>query len=254
MKALKWSYAILVFAFLYCPIVVLVIFSFNESKYSGIWHGFTFNWYHQLFHDNLLLTVAAHSILLACIASSIANILGMIAAVALFRFRFMGKSYLQGLIFILLLIPDIVLGIALLILFTTLRIQPGFLTLLLAHITFCMPFTLVTIYSRLSDFDKSIFQAAKDLGASDLTVLRKILIPILTPALIAAWLLSFTLSIDDVMVSFFVSGPSYQILPLYIYSMIKTGVTPEMNALCSAMFMFTLPLLIIYGIVNRRRP
>jgi len=238
------GYLSLMYLFLYLPIVVLVIFSFNNSVFSGLWHGFTWRWYHELFNDSSLLTIALHSGIIAVLASTIATIIGTLGATALFKYRFFGKQALFGLLFIMIIIPDLVVGIALLLLFHSLDMPLGFFSLLLAHITFCVPFVFVTVYGRIVSLDKNLFEAAKDLGATDWQVFVKIIFPLLIPAIIAGWMLSFTMSLDDVIISFFVSGPGFQILPLYIFSAVRLGVTPEINALCSLILLVTIFLAI----------
>lgn len=246
-------YLTAIYLFFYIPIAVLIVYSFNNAQYSLLWHGFTASWYQQLLSDTDLQTVAMHSLLIGVLASSIATLLGTIAAVSLYRYQFHGKQLLHGLLFVLIVSPDIVMGISLLILFSTLKITLGFWTLLISHITFCMPFVAVTVYSRITGFDKNIFEAAKDLGAVDLTIFSKIIIPMLWPAILAGWLLSFTLSLDDVIISYFVTGPTYQILPLQIYSMVRLGVNPEINALCSVMFAVTLLLVLFLQFALRKK-
>jgi spermidine/putrescine transport system permease protein len=157
-------------------------------------------------------------------------------------------------IFILILSPDIVMGISLLILFSMLNVPLGFWSLLLAHVTFCIPFVVVTVYSRIMSFDEYIFEAAKDLGAKDAVILSRIILPLLWPALFAGWLLSFTLSIDDVIISYFVAGPDFEILPLKIYSLVRLGVKPEINALCTVTFGLTLLLITLSQIISRKKP
>jgi spermidine/putrescine transport system permease protein len=179
--------------------------------------------------------------------------LGTLTAVSLYRYRFKGKKLLHGMIFVMIVSPDIVMAISLLILFSTLKAPLGFWTLLLSHVTFCMPFVAVTVYSRIAGLDKNIFEAAKDLGASDFTILLRVIIPLLWPAILAGWLLSFTLSLDDVIISFFVTGPDFDILPLKIFSMVKLGVKPEINALCSVMFALTLLIVLIAQLVLRKK-
>lgn len=244
-KFSKLFYPICVYLFLYVPIAVVIIFSFNNASHSLVWHGFTLHWYADLFHDSSLLIVAWHSLLIGILAATFATAIGTLAAVSLFRYRFFGKQLLHGLIFILILTPEIVMGIALLILYSTIRIPLGFWSLLLAHITLCVPFAAVTIYSRAATLDNSIVEAALDLGATDFSIFRKIIIPLLFPAITAGWLLSFTLSLDDVIISYFVTGPSFDILPLRIYSMVRLGVKPEVNALCTLLLGMTLGLVIL---------
>lgn len=239
-KLPQFAYLLAVYLFFYFPIGILIIYSFNQSTYSIAWHGFTMQWYHQLMNDTGLQIIALHSVMVGVIAATVATTIGILAAVLLYRYEFFGKQFLRSLIFILIVSPDIVLGISLLILFAALKVSLGFWTLLLSHITFCIPFVVVTIFSRMIGFDKNIVEAARDLGATDFYMFRRILVPMLWPAILAGWLLSFTLSLYDVIISFFVTGPGFQILPLQIFSMVRLGVTPEVNALCSVMFGLTL--------------
>ncbi|MGE3919572.1 MAG: spermidine/putrescine ABC transporter permease PotC [Gammaproteobacteria bacterium] len=239
-------YLILIYGFFYIPIFILILFSFNNSEYSLVWHGFTLNWYRLLFHDIDIWHPALNSFIIGILASTFAASLGTFAAVSLYRYKFLGKKLLHGLIFILILSPDIVTGTSLLVLYNLTHLALGFWSLLLAHITFCLPFVAITVYSRITTLDKNIFEAAKDLGANEFTIFFKILVPLLLPAILAGWLLSFTLSIDDVIISYFVTGPSFQILPLTIYSMVRLGVNPEISALTSIIFLTTL-FLVIYA-------
>lgn len=252
-RIVKLAYMTGIFLFFYFPIAVLIIYSFNDSAFSLIWHGFTLDWYRQLFNDAELLHVAFNSLIVAVLAATFATFLGTIASVSLYRYRFQGRKFLHGLIFILIVSPDIVMGISLLILFTLLHASLGFWTLLLSHITFCIPFVAVTVYSRLTGIDKNIFEAAKDLGASELLIFSKIITPLLMPAILAGWLLSFTLSLDDVIISFFVTGPNFEILPLKIFSLVRLGIKPEINALCSIMFGLTLLFVVFAQIALRKK-
>jgi spermidine/putrescine transport system permease protein len=253
----KAAYFALIYLFLYSPIVVLIVYSFNESKYSLIWHGFTLDWYRALFSDSNLWIAGANSMTIALLASTIATFIGTIAAVSLYRYRsfgqFFGKKLLHGLIFILIISPDIVLGISLLLLFSLLQINFGFTTLLIAHITFCIPFAAMTVLAAIRRVDKNIFEAAKDLGATERIIFFRIMVPILWPALLASWLLSFTLSFDDVIISYFVAGPTFEILPLKIYSLARLGVKPDLNALCAVIFIITLVLVSLSQLILRKR-
>lgn len=242
----KFSYLLAIYLFLYTPILVLIAYSFNDSSFSLVWHGFTWRWYESLLQNTDLQIVAVHSLLVGFLAATGATSIGTLAAVSLYRYQFFGKKLIHALIFILIISPDIVTGISLLILFSTLKMSLGFWTLLLSHITFCIPFVTVTVYSRLTGQDKNLFEAAKDLGATEGIIFRRILIPLLWPAICAGWLLSFTLSLDDVIISFFVTGPEFDILPLKIFSMVRVGIKPEINALCSVMFGLTLAIVLIY--------
>lgn len=249
----KTLYVTAIFLFFYLPIVVLIIYSFNNAQYSLLWHGFSLRWYHELFADSDLWVAVVHSLTLGIFSATIAMCVGALAAISLFRYDFKGRQVLSGLIFILILSPDIVMGISLLILFSLVGISLGFWSLLLAHITFCIPFVVVTVYSRIVSFDEYIFEAAKDLGATDTIILTRVILPLLWPALLAGWLLSFTLSLDDVIISYFVAGPDFEILPLKIYSMVRSGVKPEINALCSMTFAITLMLVLISQLLLRKK-
>ncbi len=219
-----------------------------------VWNGFTLKWYHDLFQDTALLQVTWHSLVLGILAATIATIIGTLISVSLFRYRFFGKKIIHGLIFVLILTPEIVTSISLLLLYSFTKIPLGFWTLLLAHTALCVPFVAITVHSRITTLDRHIFEAAMDLGAGDFTIFTKIIIPLLFPAIAAGWLLSFTLSLDDIITSYFVSGPSFDILPLKIYAMVRLGVKPEVNALCTLMLAFTLFAVIIsyQGIFKKR--
>lgn len=252
-KLINAIYMSAVYLFFYAPILILILYSFNNTQYSLVWHGFTTQWYLELFSDNDLWASTWHSFYLGITAATTSTLIGMLASVSLYRYRFHGRRIVQSLVFVLILTPEIVTGASLLILFTLIHLPLGFVTLLLAHIGFCIPFVVVTTYSRLISFDKNIFEAAKDLGATDVTILRRIIIPLLWPALLAGWLLSFTLSLDDVIISYFVAGPEFDILPLRIYSMVRSGVKPEINALCSVLFLVTIVLVVLSQLALRKK-
>ncbi|KXO13443.1 Spermidine Putrescine ABC transporter permease component potC [Moritella sp. JT01] len=240
-----------VYIYLYTPIFILIGNSFNASKYGLKWKGFTTKWYELLWNNDTLLQAAFNSITIAVFASSIAVVIGTLGAVALFKHKFKGKKFISGLLFVVMMSPDIVMAISLLSLFIILGLDLGFVTLLIAHITFCIPFVVITVYSRLSNFDNAILEAGKDLGASEATIFRRIILPIAKPAIIASWLLSFTLSLDDVIVSSFVTGPSFEVLPLKIYSMVKVGVSPEVNALATVMILISISFVIASALINK---
>ncbi|PKH06312.1 spermidine/putrescine ABC transporter permease PotC [Moritella sp. Urea-trap-13] len=242
---------LLVYIYLYTPIFILIGNSFNASKYGLKWNGFTTKWYELLWNNDTLLQAAFNSITIAVIASSIAVVIGTLGAVALFKHQFKGKKFISGLLFVVMMSPDIVMAISLLALFIILGLDLGFVTLLISHITFCIPFVVITVYSRLSNFDNSILEAGKDLGATEATIFKRIILPIAKPAIIASWLLSFTLSLDDVIVSSFVTGPSFEVLPLKIYSMVKVGVSPEVNALATMMILISISFVIAAALINK---
>jgi len=252
-KSLRNALMALVFLFLYLPIVVLIANSFNANKFGMKWGGFTTKWYEALSQNDSLMQAAWHSLSIAVFSATVATIIGSMIAVALFRYQFRGKPLVNGMLFVVMMSPDIVMAISLLALFLVMGAQLGFLTLLISHITFCLPFVVVNVYSRLSGFDVKMLEAAKDLGASEWTVLKEIILPLAKPAVAAGWVLSFTLSLDDVIISSFVTGPSYEILPLKIYSMVKVGISPEVNALATVMLVISLLLVLGSQYIARRK-
>ena len=251
-RLLRNIFMFVVYAYLYIPIIILVTNSFNEDRYGLSWKGFSWNWYERLFNNDTLIQAAFHSVTIAFFAATLATIVGGLTAIALYRYRFRGKQAVSGMLFIVMMSPDIVMAVSLLALFMVVGISLGFWSLLLAHVTFCLPYVTVTIFSRLNGFDARMREAAKDLGASEVTILRKIILPLALPAVVSGWLLSFTISLDDVVVSSFVSGVSYEILPLRIFSLVKTGVTPEVNALATIMIVLSLGLVILSQLVTRK--
>lgn len=252
-KTVRFSFMSLVYLFLYLPIIVLIANSFNANKFGIKWGGFTTKWYHALVNNDSLMQAAWHSINVAVFSATAATIIGSLTAVALFRYQFRGKNMVNGMLFVVMMSPDIVMAISLLALFLVLGAKLGFMTLLVAHITFCLPFVVVTVFSRLNGFDVKMLEAAKDLGASEWVILKKIILPLAKPAVAAGWLLSFTLSLDDVIISSFVTGPTYEILPLKIYSMVKVGISPEVNALATVMLVVSLFLVVTSQLLAREK-
>lgn len=251
-RLLRNVFLFVVYAYLYIPIIILISNSFNNDRFGNTWKGFGFQWYERLFNNDTLIQAAIHSITIAFFAASLATIIGTLTAIALYRYRFRGKQAISGMLFIVMMSPDIVMAVSLLALFMIVGISLGFWSLLLAHITFCLPYVVVSVFSRLKGFDNKMLEAAKDLGAGEVTILRKIILPLALPAIVSGWLLSFTISLDDVVVSSFVSGVSYEILPLKIFSLVKTGVTPEVNALATLMIIFSLILVILSQLVAKK--
>lgn len=238
-------HGLLIYSFLYAPLALLIAGSLNASRYGNRWEGFTLDWYRSLVGDTDLLRAAWNSLKVATLSATLATALGTVGAIALYRYRFRGRGFLQGLLFVTLMSPDILMAVSLLVLFLGLGLKPGLLTLWLAHTTFCLPFVTTTVSSRLQGFDRSLLEAAQDLGASEWIAIRRIMLPLTLPAILAGWLLSFTLSLDDVVVSFFVTGPDFDVLPLRIYSMVRLGVKPEVNALAALLFGVSLVAVIV---------
>ncbi len=253
MKRLRPLFFLLLFGYLYLPIMVLIANAFNLNRYGMRWDGFTLKWFVTMYNNEGLMEATRHSLLIAFTTATLATAIGALAAIGFWRYRFPGRKILQSTLMTLMMAPDIILAIALLVLFVVLGISLGFWSLLIAHITFCLPFTMVTISARLKDFDPFLLDAAHDLGATEGQLLQRIVLPLLRPALLSSWLLSFTLSLDDVIVSSFVTGPAYDVLPLKIFSMVKVGVKPEVNALATLMVGLSLVLVVISQLLVKER-
>jgi putrescine transport system permease protein len=223
-------------AFLYLPIVVLVIYSFNASRLVAVWGGWSTRWYAALTDDASLLDAAFTSIRLALVSATAATILGTLAAVALVRFgRFRGRLLFASMIYAPLVMPEVITGLSMLLLFVALAADRGFWTVAIAHTTMAICFVTVIVEARLIDFDMSLEEAAMDLGASPLDTFRSITLPLIAPAIAAGWMLAFALSLDDLVIASFTTGPGATTLPIRIYSEVRLGVKPEMNAVCSIM-------------------
>lgn len=250
----RWIFGIwtlLVFGFLYLPIALLVAFSFNNSKLNIRWEGFTTRWYGELFQNKVLIT-AFHNSLVVAIATTILSVaLGTIGGWLLYRYRFPGRKLLDLLVFIPMAMPEVLMGMSLLILFVNMNLQLGFVTLVIAHTTFCFPFVLVGITARLQGMDPSLEEAAMDLGATPAKAFLKVIVPYLLPAIIAGGLMAFTLSFDEYIVTLFTTGAESQTLPLKIYGMAKIGLNPQLNAL-SAIFVITTVVLVVCSEIIRR--
>jgi putrescine transport system permease protein len=230
------------FFFLYAPILSLMIYSFNESRLVTVWSGFSLKWYGELFRDKQMMDAAWVSIRIALYAATASVVIGTMASVMLTRFkRFPGKTLFAGLITAPLVMPEVITGLSLLLLFVTLSDwfgvfgSRGMLTIWIAHVTFSVAFVTVVVSSRLSEVDKSIEEAAMDLGANRVKVFFLITLPMIAPALVAAWLLAFTLSLDDLVIASFVSGPASTTLPIKVFSSVRLGVSPKINALATLM-------------------
>jgi putrescine transport system permease protein len=223
-------------AFLYLPIVILVVYSFNASQLVTVWGGWSTRWYGELVNDEALLDSAFISLRIALLSATAATILGTLAAVALVRFnRFRGRLLFAAMIYAPLVMPEVITGLSLLLLFVAISIDRGFWTVAIAHTTMAMCFVAVIVQSRLIDFDVSLEEAAMDLGASPLRTFIAVTLPLIVPAIAAAWMLAFALSLDDLVIASFTTGPGATTLPIRIYSEVRLGVKPEMNAVCSIM-------------------
>lgn len=247
------------FAFLYIPIISMIVFSFNNSRLATIWGGFSTKWYGKLFANDAILEAAKLSLEIALVSATIATILGTMAGIALARFkRFRGRTLLSGMVTSPLIMPDVITGISLLIFFILLKEytgwpdQRGFTTVTLAHITISLTYVTTVIQSRLMQADLSIEEAAMDLGSRPWQVMKDITLPIIAPAILSGWLLSFTISLDDVVITSFVSGPGTTTLPILIWSKVKLGVTPDINALATIIVCVVGAGVVIAGIMMNR--
>ena len=255
---LLFSVLFLGIAIIYVPIMVLIVFSFNASSLVNVWGGFSTAWYGQLLHNRQVLDAALLSVEVGFVASTGAVIMGTLAAIALIRFpRFRGRLLLTGMVSAPLVMPEIITGITQLLLFVSMLQllswpHRGFTTIVIAHVAFCMAYVTVTVQSRLQSADRSLEEAAMDLGASPARAFIDVTLPIIAPALLSSWLLSFTLSLDDLVISSFVSGPGAGTLPMVIYSKVKLGVSPDINALASLIICAVGVCVIVASVVMRR--
>ncbi len=243
----------LVFVFLYLPIAALIVYSFNSSEVSYRFDGFTFRWYAELFRDQLLLDSLRTSALVGLIAALAATVIGFLTSFALVRFRVKGRAFFVGAILIPLIVPEIVLGVAMLTVFSTASIPTGLLTLVLGHIVITLPLATLVMMGAMSSLDPSLSEAATDLGASPWVTFRRVLFPLLRPSILAAFLLSFTTSFSNIVISTFTAGVGTTTLPLRIYSTLRTGLTPELNALGTLLVVATLGIILVVGVSQMRR-
>ncbi len=247
-KIFKRVYGSLIYLFLYAPIIILIIFSFNNSRSRGSWGGFTLRWYGELFKDSQIMTSLYYTIAIAVLSALIATIIGTAAALGIHNMKSTEKKIIMNLTYIPVLNADIVTGIALMILFIFIKLPLGFTTLLLAHITFNIPYVILSVLPKLKQLDANLYEAALDLGATPWYALRKVIIPQIMPGIITGALLAFTLSIDDFVISFFTTGSGVSNLSITIYSMARRGINPKINALSTLMFTTVLILLLIINI------
>lgn len=241
------------FAFLYIPILLLVIFSFNASKLVTVWGGFSTHWYVQMWQNQGLMDAAWITIRVALLSATIATVLGTLAALALTRFmRFPGRMLFSGMIYAPIVMPEVITGLSMLLLFVAIGIDRGFWTVMIAHTTFTMCYAAIVVQSRLVTFDRSLEEAALDLGCPPVKTFFKITLPLILPAVIAGWMLAFTLSLDDLVIANFNTGPGATTLPIKIYSQVRLGVTPEINAACTILIGFVTIAVIIASIMTKR--
>jgi len=249
----KKLYLYIIFLFLYAPIAVLVVYSFNESKSRGHWGGFTLKWYRELLRDREIAAALYNTLMIAILSSIIATVIGTAAAMGIHNMKKIKKAVVMNLTYLPVLNPEIVTGVSLMLLFIFMKaftnIGLGFFTMLLAHITFNIPYVILSVLPKLKQLNKHTYEAALDLGATPLNAIWKVIIPEIMPGIVTGFILTFTLSIDDFVISFFTTGSGVSNLSIYVYSMARRGINPKINALSAIMFMTVLVLLLI---VNKR--
>ena len=242
------------FAFLYIPMIILIIFSFNESQLVTVWAGFSTKWYGELLQNDAMIDAAWVTMKVAFFSSTLATVLGTMAAYVLVRRgRFYGRTVFSGMIYAPLVMPEVITGLSLLLLFIAIGMDRGVLTIVLAHTTFSMCYVSVVVSSRLISFDDSLEEAALDLGASQFEAFRLVTLPIIAPAVISGWLLAFTLSLDDLVIASFAAGPSSTTLPIKIFSSVRLGVSPEINALSTIIIAIVTVGVLTASIVSKRQ-
>ena len=234
-----------IFAFLYLPIAIVILFSFNTSKRNIVFEGFTFEWYAKLFQNDALLQAYGNTLIVGLSSTIVATVVGTLASYGMSKYKFKGKGIIDTLLYIPVVIPEIVLGISLLAIFNLSKIPMGIPSLIIAHATFCIPFVVFTVNARFAGFDKSIEEAAMDLGAGRVKTFLTVTLPNIMPGVISGAFLSFTLSIDDIIISFFTTGPGSNTYPLKVMELTKTGITPDVYALSTIVLVITIGLVIL---------
>ena len=248
---LSRAYLILIFILMYLPVAVVIIFSFNESKLPVRFSGFSLQWYEELFRDDDMLEALRNSLVLGVSSCFLSAVIGTLGAVGLSRIRWKTKGILEYISILPLMIPEIILGMVLMAFFYLLNMPFGMLTLLLGHTVFCVPYILMEVKARCAGMDRSLGEAARDLGAGSFRAFWDITLPLIMPAVMSGALLAFAMSMDDVVISIFVNSPRVSTLPVKVYTQLKTGVTPEINALCTLMLAVTVAVLLIYTLIGK---
>ena len=244
---LSGCYLAFLLVVMYLPVLMVIIYSFNQSKSDVQWTGFTLDWYQRMVRDQSLMDALRNSLIVAVSSCAVSAVIGTIGAVGLARWDFRAKGLIENAAMLPIMVPEIILGMVFLAFFSFLGLPFGMLTLIIAHTTFCIPYIFIVVKGRLAGIDKSIGEAARDLGASSMRMFFDITLPLIAPGVVSGTLLAFAMSLDDVVISFFVTGAQTNTLPIKIYSQIKLGVTPEINALCTVMLALTFLLIFIAG-------
>ena len=256
MKKLSKIYVGLILAFLYLPILVLIVFSFNDTKSRSVFTGFTFEWYQKLFHNELIMTSLGNTLIVAVVASLIATVLGTVACIGISRMKKAPKAVVMQVTNSPIMNPEIVTGVSLMLLFVffaaRMHLEFGFVTLIIAHITFDVPYVVLNVMPKFRQMDANLYEAAQDLGCGPVRSFFKVILPEILPGVISGFLMAFTFSLDDFIVSYFTSGSTAQTLPITIYAMTRRKVSPEINALSTIIFVVVLVILIVKNLIDRR--
>jgi len=250
----KWVYAGLIYTFMYLPIILLIIYSFNNSRYRGNWEGFTLNWYKELFRDRGIMDALRNTLLIAVASSVSATVLGTMAAIGIYAMKPKLKNFMVNMTYLPVTYPEIVIGVSLLALYVGIGLPLGFWSIILSHITFCVPFVVIAVLPKLYQLNPNLEEAAMDLGATPSQAFWKVILPEIMPGVMTGMLLSFTLSLDDFLISFFTTGSGVNTLAIKIYSMTKVGVTPKINALTTIIFVTIFLLLLVIQARDRKKP
>ncbi len=246
-------YTFLVYLYIYIPIIILVVFSFNNQKLNISWHGFTLHWYDVLFHDQQVALATQNTLIIAAVSTLVATTIGTLAALAMHRYRFPGYDASEALMYIPIVIPEVVMGISLLVFFVMVKMTLGLVTITIAHIAFNIPFVALVVRARLHGYDNSIDEAAMDLGADEMTTFRRVTLPTIMPGILSGAMLALTLSLDDYVITYFTAGPGSTTLPLRVFSMVRFMVTPEVNALSTLWVVIVFVILLIGQLAQGRR-
>ena len=246
-------YLALVMAITYLPLLIVVVFSFNDSKLTVGWKGFTLRWYQQLFRNAALMEALGNSILLGVLSCLFAAVIGTLGAIGMARVHYKTKGMMEYLSTIPMIVPEIILAMAFMAFFSTMGLPVGMVTLVISHTAFCIPYVFMMVKARLVGIDKSLEEAARDLGASPARTFWDITLPLIMPAVLSGCILAFAMSFDDVVISLFVTGPTLSTLPIKVYTQLKTGVTPEINALCTMILLVVILGLVGYNVLTSKR-
>lgn len=250
---LSGLYLLFILLIMYLPVAMVVLYSFNDSKSDVVWKGFTLSWYGRMLRNASLMDALKNSLITAVSSCALSAVIGTIGAVGIARCNFKTKGLIENASMLPIMIPEIILGMVFLAFFSFLRLPFGMTTLIIAHTTFCIPYIFIVVKGRLAGIDRSIGEAARDLGATEMRMFFDITLPLIAPAVASGTLLAFAMSLDDVVISFFVTGAQTNTLPIKIYSQIKLGVSPEVNALCTVMLLATFGVILLSNLLGRTK-